>query len=977
MIHILIQARRTLWSISASMLSMFAIPAGAQVQLFHPTNTVWRYQTNLAAQQEAVGDWVNPGFDDSSWPEGKGLFGNEVNYPYPMNTTAGQGFGPPLAVYFRSHFTWSGNTAGIVLFGTNYVDDGSIIYLNGVEIARFNMGPEANASTPDIQAPVANPGGYPNVNGGEPVLVRLEILLSSLTNGNPNPLVVGDNVIAVQVHQNGMASSDRVFGLTLYGGNIPQCFPDYSQLTNRVITEGRSTTFKIAVNCIPTPTIQWFRDVGAGEELISGATSPAYTITNVSVLDGGHYYAKVTTPAGTLSSPQATLVIEIIDDFPYLESARLGANSTEIIVMSSERLCTDFEACWSDATSWFYWEIFEADDPSTFLLIDSIVVDGLDIHFTLNESTPWAFDTRYTVRAADFGGVAGLTDGRGNPMIFGSSATTPPVPSAISVRANGGSDLYTFDSAPYPAEFSTFVWPGTANGASTVATLDSAVQALDASLITTGLPEATGNPPGSFGTARYASDTKNLITRPAGVLGNIIMAHLRNDTGSPAGGMTLTYTLTNRNPFSSEEIAGHLVYSSFNGAPNTWSPVHGLATNGVSGSKTGWVALASTPWPAGADMYILFVDDNAVGEEGIYEIDNFQARVGFFDPCSDFFDYSQPVLTRAFGPDSTTIVLTFSERMAASATNISSYSVSGATVIDASLNTVGTGITLTTTPRPVGNATVTITGLKDATMCFSILNFISPNPTTFNLTTVQKVVEWNASWEYNTNNLDAVPDWTTTGGTGWQTGNGLFGTEISPAATSAFPVPIATVIPPTAVNNQYLTSYYRKTVNLPVLSAGQSYAIGHYTDDGAVFYLDGAEIGRFNMPAGPVTYSTLTSIASMEGVLLSLPFTATAGEHVLAVEVHQSSLTSADVVFGASVIVVPTTAPALSIQPAGTNTVITWTADSSWRLNSSANPAGTYFEIPSRPFRRHSVPLPQPPLTPRSEYFRLQYVPQP
>lgn len=965
--------------LAATLLALLSTAAAAQTQLLHPTNTVWRYQTDLLEQQNAGVAWVNPGFDDSAWPEGKGLFGNDGGYPYAMNTTGtGLANGLPAANYFRTHFTWSGSTAGVVLAGTNYIDDGSIIYLNGVEITRFNMPASANAGTPEASAPVANPGGYPNINGGEPVLVRLEIALDALTNGNANPLVQGDNVIAVQAHQNGTGSSDRVFGLALYAAQCaPPCFSATSpfQPTNRVIFEGRSTIFTAIEQCaVPTPTFQWYRDIGAGEELIPGATAASYTLTNAMPYDTGVYYVKATSTSafcgGTATSRQAVLLVSGDPSPPKLLSGRLGANNLEIIVTADEPVCPD-DSCAGNATLTFNWEVYVEGNPNQQLAIAGITVNGNTLTFTLAPETPWATDTRYVVRLLPFGGGI-IGDLYGN-LLSGddpfSSVTTLAMASAISLKGIMGiSDLYTFDVPPNQYEFSTFYWTGAAGDAASGAALDTAVQGLSAASINQPLFEATGNPPGASGHARYAVETKNLITRPTGVLGNVIMAHLRNDSGSPAQIVTLNYTLTNREPSAAEEVAGHLVYYSVSGAPQTWMAVFGdLFNNGASGRKSGFIEFRSSRWPAGADLYVLFVDDNASGTiEGIYEIDNFRASIGHID-C---FEPIAPVLVRAVSRDSTTIVLTFSEAMAASAGTTAPYSASGATVTGATLSGDAKEVTLTTTVRPVGTSTVTITGITDYDYGWCPVSMISPNPISFRLTTVQKLTGWADAWEYNTNNLDAVPTWKTTGGTGWQTGNALFGTEIS--AGVVLPVPIATPILP-AASNSLTTVYFRKSVTLPALLAGQSYAIGHYTDDGAVFYIDGAEIGRVNMPGGTVTNLTLASAASTEGLTLALPFAATAGDHVLAVEVHQNSNTSSDIVFGASVLVVPTASPSLSIAPMGTNVMVNWNADSSWVLVNSTNVAGPYTEVRGATPPRFTRPV----TTPAAQFYKLNYVPQP
>lgn len=279
-------------------------------------------------------------------------------------------------------------------------------------------------------------------------------------------------------------------------------------------------------------------------------------------------------------------------------------------------------------------------------------------------------------------------------------------------------------------------------------------------------------------------------------------------------------------------------------------------------------------------------------------------------------------------------------------------------------------VTLTTSARAAGNSTLTITGVTDNR---STPNLLDPNPTTVALTTVQVIDAWNSTWSFNTNNLDGSPDWTTTGGAGWETGNALFGTETSAGVIALFPTPIATVIPPnTNTPPDFVTAYFRKSVTLPALGAGMSYALAHIIDDGAVFYLNGVEFGRLNMASGAVAYATKATTAG-EATLLSLPLTATAGTHTLAIEVHQGgATTSSDIVFGAQVIAIPMVSPSLSISSSGTNAVVSWTADSTWQLVGSTNVAGPYAPVAGNPSRTLTTPKTQP-----TQFYELRYTPQP
>lgn len=70
-------------------------------------------------------------------------------------------------------------------------------------------------------------------------------------------------------------------------------------------------------------------------------------------------------------------------------------------------------------------------------------------------------------------------------------------------------------------------------------------------------------------------------------------------------------------------------------------------------------------------------------------------------------------------------------------------------------------------------------------------------------------------------------------------------------------------------------------------------------DDGVVVYLNGSEVFRTNMPAGPVSHATLAldSVPSTQWLTARLPTNGLAqGTNVLAVEVHQAVASSADLI---------------------------------------------------------------------------------
>lgn len=97
------------------------------------------------------------------------------------------------------------------------------------------------------------------------------------------------------------------------------------------------------------------------------------------------------------------------------------------------------------------------------------------------------------------------------------------------------------------------------------------------------------------------------------------------------------------------------------------------------------------------------------------------------------------------------------------------------------------------------------------------------------------------------------------------------------------------------------TLYLRRTFRNPG-SANSRYLLHleSVVDDGAIFYLNGQEIHRVNMPAGPVSENTTasSSVAFPKFAGVDLPATSLReGDNVLAVELHQATAGDADAFF--------------------------------------------------------------------------------
>ncbi|MBI4601121.1 MAG: lamin tail domain-containing protein [Planctomycetes bacterium] len=176
---------------------------------------------------------------------------------------------------------------------------------------------------------------------------------------------------------------------------------------------------------------------------------------------------------------------------------------------------------------------------------------------------------------------------------------------------------------------------------------------------------------------------------------------------------------------------------------------------------------------------------------------------------------------------------------------------------------------------------------------------VPESPPVFEETTLLAL---DASWRFNASGVDPGPSWREPAydDGAWPSGPALLYNE-----TADLPGPKSTALPLGPI-----TFYFRARFSWDGDPAGARLAVRHVTDDGAVFYLNGAEVYRFNMPPGAVGPSTLASPgvgdAALVGPVSLAAGSLVSGSNVLSVEVHQGSTSSSDIVFGASVVALRT-----------------------------------------------------------------------
>jgi hypothetical protein len=254
-----------------------------------PLTASWRYRSGGA---DPGPDWASPEYDDSQagWASGTALFGFTTepgSYPIPVATELDTS---AITDYFRLPFTWENDSAGAVFVVTNYLSDGARFFLNGAEVRRVRLpAGELTPATPATGAPAV---------AGEAEIFGLD----------PGPLVQGENLLAVEVHQGSATPLDLVFGLSLLASpSFPAVFTNPAEPTDRGVTAGESTTFSAEVLGSGPLEYQWLKDGAA----LAGATNATLILDPVLPGDAGRYALRVSnsgTPAG-VTSREAVLTV--------------------------------------------------------------------------------------------------------------------------------------------------------------------------------------------------------------------------------------------------------------------------------------------------------------------------------------------------------------------------------------------------------------------------------------------------------------------------------------------------------------------------------------------------------------------------------------------------------------------------------------------------------------------------------------------
>ena len=279
-----------------------------------------------------------------------------------------------------------------------------------------------------------------------------------------------------------------------------------------------------------------------------------------------------------------------------------------------------------------------------------------------------------------------------------------------------------------------------------------------------------------------------------------------------------------------------------------------------------------------------------------------------------------------------------------------------------------TNLTLLTVPDTLmaTNHAVLLTGLTPSTKYFfAAISTVGTNRHvsssysffTTNYVTTNILCDFVNVWKFTTADLDGTP-WTAPGydDSAWEaSGAGLLWANTYGSASDQPdpPEPMNTEMaldPDTGV--PFSTYYFRTHFTSTNPPGNFPLQFQDYVADGAVFYLNGAEVCRVRMPAGPVFNATLATNAPCNGYAtcpddFTTPATnLVAGDNVLAVEVHTIAVTDS-VTFGMSLTITNpfTASPPLSLVSSNAAAALSWKGGG-FILQQASSPIGPWTNVP-------------------------------
>jgi hypothetical protein len=177
---------------------LFFYSANSQTSIFSYGSS-WKY---LADGSNQGTGWSAASFNDGAWLSGNGQLGYGDGDEATMVSYGPNASSKYITTYFRKAISIANIAAFSSFTASVKRDDGIIVYINGVERYRNNIAAGAITYT-TLATIAADDGATPQT---------FTMAVGSFINGN--------NIIAVEIHQNAVNSSDISFDMTLSGNPV-------------------------------------------------------------------------------------------------------------------------------------------------------------------------------------------------------------------------------------------------------------------------------------------------------------------------------------------------------------------------------------------------------------------------------------------------------------------------------------------------------------------------------------------------------------------------------------------------------------------------------------------------------------------------------------------------------------------------------------------------------------------------------------
>lgn len=289
-----------------AVLLLIALPAFSAVLV--PAGSVWKYLDDGSNQSNA---WQTIDYEDDGWEAGPA----ELGYGDGDEATV-VSYGPDssnkyITTYFRHLFEVADLTGITNLIVRLRRDDGGIVYLNGVEVFRSNM--------------PLGPVNYLTLAASSAGGTNSTAFFS--TNLSPSLLIIGRNILAVEIHQSSPASSDISFDFELFGAgdNEPPSVAISSPPNNAFVRASGDIT--VAANAIDTDGIVARVEFYQGNYKLGEVTNAPFTLLWSNVLAGAYtLYAIATDDRGLVTKSLGSKVLVGSGGLSNLVLLPAGAN---------------------------------------------------------------------------------------------------------------------------------------------------------------------------------------------------------------------------------------------------------------------------------------------------------------------------------------------------------------------------------------------------------------------------------------------------------------------------------------------------------------------------------------------------------------------------------------------------------------------------------------------------------------------------